>query len=84
MELLELDLHGYTREAALTELADFLRDARDWGAQRVCVITGLGMRGETDNGVLYHAVRAYLNERGYEYTQALESQGGAGAVIVEV
>ena len=60
---LELDLHGYTTDAARTALVQFLRDARHTGQRCVRIIHGKGLRSQNGAPVLKHHVRHWLMQR---------------------
>ncbi|MDD5286204.1 MAG: Smr/MutS family protein [Desulfuromonadaceae bacterium] len=81
----QLDLHGLTREEALTALPRFLRSARQKGQKAVLVIAGKGNHS-TDAPVLQQAVASWLRETGrelvVEFTPAPRELGGSGAFVV--
>jgi DNA-nicking Smr family endonuclease len=81
-----LDLHGLTREAAYGALTRFLREGAARGRRMVLIITGKGLRAESD-GVLKAAVPRWLNEPGLRplilsFTYAQPRDGGEGALYV--
>jgi len=80
----ELDLHGLTREEALTKVGYFLENARHHGFRVVLVITGKGDRSGGE-GILRSAVSAFLsNQSGLvlEWFEAPRQYGGSGALVV--
>ena len=81
----QLDLHGLTREEALTALPRFLLSARQKGQKAVLVIAGKGNHS-TDAPVLQQAVASWLRETGrelvVEFTPAPRELGGSGAFVV--
>lgn len=83
----QLDLHGLTKEEALTALPRFLTSARQAGEQGVLVITGQGLHS-ADGPVLQQAVAGWLRDQGrgliLEYAPAPPELGGSGALVVFV
>jgi DNA-nicking Smr family endonuclease len=81
----QLDLHGLTRDEALSELPRFLRTARSKGQVAVLVITGKGYNS-SGGPVLQQAVAAWLRDAGrelvVEFTPAPREMGGSGAFVV--
>lgn len=81
----QLDLHGLTRDEALSALGRFLHSARLAGEKAVLVITGKGMHSN-EGPVLNQAVAAWLREQGRgsvsEYAPAPRELGGSGAFVV--
>jgi len=80
----ELDLHGLTRDEALTKVGCFLENARHHGFRVVLVITGKGDRSGGE-GVLRSAISAFLsNQSGVvlEWFEAPRQYGGSGALVV--
>lgn len=81
----QLDLHGLTREEALSALSRFLRNAHDHGEKAVLVITGKGNNSPAEP-VLQQAVSAWLRETGKglvaEFASAPREMGGSGAYVV--
>lgn len=82
---LELDLHGLTRDEALTSLARFVAGAYNRGQKAILVITGKGNHS-TDEPVLQGAVASWLRESGKkmvaEFSPAPRKLGGSGAFVV--
>ena len=72
-----LDLHGQTRESALTILELLLGEGSFRGT--VVIITGKGSGPR--EGVLHHTVRSFLDDNGLRFT--VESGGGAFRVRVD-
>jgi len=81
----QLDLHGLTRDEALTELPRFLRTARMKGQTAVLVITGKG-NNSAGEPVLQQAVAAWFRNAGrelvVEFAPAPREMGGSGAFVV--
>jgi len=81
----QLDLHGLTRDEALSALGRFLHSARVAGEKAVLVITGKGVHS-SEGPVLNQAVAAWLREQGKvsvsEYAPAPRELGGSGAFVV--
>jgi DNA-nicking Smr family endonuclease len=82
---LELDLHGLTREEALTSLERFITGAYNRCQKAVLVITGKGNNSPAEP-VLHGAVSGWLRDRGKvmvaEFAPAPRQLGGAGAFVV--
>jgi DNA-nicking Smr family endonuclease len=82
---LELDLHGLTREEALTSLACFISGAYNRSQKAVLVITGKG-NNSPEEPVLHGAVAGWLRDRGKgmvaEFAPAPRQLGGGGAFVV--
>jgi DNA-nicking Smr family endonuclease len=82
---LELDLHGLTRDEALTSLAQFVSAAYNRGQKAILVITGKGNNSPAEP-VLHGAVASWLREAGKnmvaEFAPAPRNMGGSGAFVV--
>ena len=80
----QIDLHGYTRDAAREVLADFLATAGKRGWRCVRVVHGKGLGSPGRQPVLKGKVRSWLVQRQevLAFTQARGPDGGAGALIV--
>jgi len=82
---LELDLHGLTRDEALTSLSRFITGAYNRGQKAVLVITGKGNNSPAEP-VLQGAVSSWLREAGKtqvaEFAPAPRTMGGSGAFVV--
>ncbi len=82
---LELDLHGLTRDEALTSLARFVTGAYNRGQKAILVITGKGNNSPAEP-VLQGAVASWLRETGKkmvaEFAPAPRQMGGSGAFVV--
>ena len=82
---LELDLHGLTREEALTSLHRFVTGAYNRGQKAILVITGKGNNSPAEP-VLQGAVASWLREAGKnmvaEFAPAPRTMGGSGAFVV--
>jgi len=81
----QLDLHGLTRDEALSELPRFLRSARLRGQAAALIITGKGNNSPAEP-VLQQAVAAWLRDAGrelvVEFAPAPREMGGSGAFVV--
>jgi DNA-nicking Smr family endonuclease len=85
----KLDLHGHTQAEAHDALLRFLRRASDKGAGVVLVITGKGVRGDGERGVLKRAVPMWLSlpefrEYVIGFDDAHVGHGGEGALYVRI
>lgn len=82
---LELDLHGLTREDALSSLSRFVTGAYNRSQNAVLVITGKGNNSPAEP-VLQSAVASWLRESGKkmvaEFAPAPRQMGGTGAFVV--
>lgn len=91
-----LDLHGMTQDQAHGALERFLSTSQLRGRRCVIVITGKGYKARDEGGsfreqtgVLKQAVPRWLNEqpnrsRVLSFTQALQQDGGSGALYVYI
>ena len=87
-----IDLHGMTQADAHAALAHFLRRAQARGARVVLVITGKGMRADSDyseRGVLRRQVPHWLESAALRplvvgFESAGVGHGGAGALYVRL
>ena len=84
-----IDLHGMTQAAAHNQLVGFLRGAQASGARMVLVITGKGLAGDGERGVLKRSVPAWLATPelrplviGFE--EAGRAHGGSGALLLRL
>jgi DNA-nicking Smr family endonuclease len=84
-----IDLHGMTQAAAHRQLVGFLRGAQASGARMVLVITGKGLAGDGERGVLKRSVPAWLASPelrplivGFE--EAGRPHGGSGALLLRL
>ena len=81
----QLDLHGLTREEALSALPRFLHSAQMKGQKAVLVITGKGNHSH-EEPVLHQAVASWLRDAGratvLEFAPAPREMGGGGAYVV--
>ncbi len=79
-----LDLHGYTQEEALAELAAFLKRSRSRGLKKVLIIHGKGNHSESGDSVLRREVRRFIAESPLcgEHGVPQPAMGGEGAVWV--
>ncbi|MDD2897887.1 MAG: Smr/MutS family protein [Desulfuromonadaceae bacterium] len=81
----QLDLHGLTREEALSALPRFLMSAQKNGQKAVLVITGKGNHSP-EEPVLHQAVASWLRDAGktsvVEFAPAPRELGGSGAYVV--
>ena len=84
-----LDLHGLTQNEAHALLLRFLRNAQMRGARVVLLITGKGVRGEGERGVLKRQVPHWLEASEFRayvvgFQGAHVAHGGEGALYVWV
>lgn len=82
---LELDLHGLTRDEAISSLEKFIAGAYNRSQKVVLVITGKG-NNSPEEPVLQGAVAGWLREQGKgsvaEFAPAPRQLGGNGAFVV--
>ena len=80
-----LDLHGLSREEALERVRHFLDNAAYHGRKTLLIVTGKGLRSESEP-VLRAAVERFLNGEGRslvaEWGRAPRQFGGDGALAV--
>jgi DNA-nicking Smr family endonuclease len=84
-----LDLHGLTQSEAHAVLLRFLKNAQARDARLVLVITGKGVRGEGERGVLKRQVPHWLGLPEFRamivgFEDAHVAHGGEGALYVRV
>lgn len=79
-----LDLHGLTALEAEAALANFLADARSFGYERVRIITGKGVNSPDGRAVLKPLVETWLKDHGYNWRSAKISEGGEGALDIDL
>lgn len=84
-----LDLHGLTQAQAHSALLHFLRNAQARSAHLVLVITGKGVRGEGERGVLKRQVPQWLCLPEFRalvvgFEDAHIAHGGEGALYVRL
>jgi len=82
-----LDLHGYTADAAYTQLIHFISNGFMQGKRCLLVITGKGLRPDGSHGIIRESVPKWLNEpdmRQYilAFRYAKTQDGGEGALYV--
>lgn len=81
----QLDLHGLTRQEALSALPSFLESASVHGEKAVLIITGKGNNSPAEP-VLQQAVVGWLRDAGkklvVEFAPAPREMGGSGALVV--
>lgn len=81
----QLDLHGLTRQEALSALPSFLKSASVHGEKAVLIITGKGNNSPAEP-VLQQAVVGWLRDAGkklvVEFAPAPREMGGSGALVV--
>lgn len=80
----QIDLHGLSRQKALTQVNYFLENSRHHGFHCVLIITGKGARS-SGGAVLRSAVLDWLaaNREGVlEWIEAPRQLGGSGALVV--
>ncbi len=80
----ELDLHGYTRADAHTELQDFIDECTDRNLRCVRVVHGKGLGSGPDGPVLKGAVNGWLRRWNEvrAFCPARTQDGGTGALYV--
>ncbi len=80
----ELDLHGFTADAARLAVATFLTRARQAGNRCVRIIHGKGRGSRNGRPVLKTRVHFWLRQRRdvLGFSSALPADGGTGAVYV--
>lgn len=80
----QLDLHGYTAEAARVAVAGFLTQARQGGRRCVRIIHGKGRGSRNGRPVLKVQVNHWLRQRRdvLGFCSTLPADGGTGAVYV--
>jgi DNA-nicking Smr family endonuclease len=83
-----LDLHGLTRNEALTRLADFVTKAFLGNLKSVMVITGKGKHSRAGAPVIKPAVEQWVRTKGRRfitaYAEAPRAYGGRGALLLEL
>lgn len=84
-----LDLHGLTQAQAHSALLHFLRNAQARDARLVLVITGKGVRGDGERGVLRRQVPQWLGLPDFRafvvgFEDAHIAHGGEGALYIRV
>lgn len=79
-----LDLHGLYQAEAEVVVTDFLNNAKGRGCRLVRVIPGKGIHSVDGYGVLNDFVRRFLKERGYQFSSAKISEGGEGALDINL
>ena len=84
-----LDLHGMTQAQAHDALLGFLRRSQAKGARIVLVITGKGVRGDSERGVLKRQVPMWLRLPEFRdmvigFETAGIGHGGEGAMYVRL
>jgi DNA-nicking Smr family endonuclease len=82
-----IDLHGMTQIAAHEALLGFLERAYLAGKKTVLVVTGKGLRGDGQIGVLRRAVPGWLNQASvrqwvHAFDHAAPRDGGEGALYI--
>lgn len=79
-----LDLHEFTREQAASAVDNFLKDAKEKKYKRVRIITGKGLHSTDGRGVLREYIKSFLERADLKYSEAKISEGGSGAIDVEI
>ena len=84
-----LDLHGMTQAQAYDALLGFLRRAQAKDSRVVLVITGKGVRGDSERGVLKRQVPMWLRLPEFRdmvigFETAAIAHGGEGAIYVRL
>ncbi|SFC52393.1 DNA-nicking endonuclease, Smr domain [Marinospirillum celere] len=79
-----LDLHGYTIEAARTQLTSFVRDGRARGYRCLLLIHGKAYNREGEVPSIKSHVNAWLKQMPevLAFVSALPADGGTGAVYI--
>jgi DNA-nicking Smr family endonuclease len=79
-----LDLHGLKVDEARALLVAFLNEALKAGRRCVRIVHGKGLRSANRDPVLKKKVAGWLRQRDevLAYCQALQADGGSGAVLV--
>ena len=84
----QIELHGKTREQAITMVQNFIKTSY---AQRLChvlIITGKGQHSGDQGPVLKIAVEQWLKKNGHAYLKEFHDApprfGGAGAVWIDL
>ncbi|WP_245944357.1 Smr/MutS family protein [Marinospirillum perlucidum] len=79
-----LDLHGYTVEAARTELSRFIRDGRARGYRCLLLVHGKAYNREGETPSIKSHVNSWLKQMPevLAFVSALPAHGGAGAVYI--
>ena len=79
-----IDLHGMTRQQALSELQDFIRECRSRSITTVHVVHGRGFQSSKGKPVLKPTVALWLQQMSevLAYTPCLPRDGGDGAMYV--
>ncbi|MDQ3185636.1 MAG: Smr/MutS family protein [Pseudomonadota bacterium] len=80
----QLDLHGFTRDEARVELAEFLNTSNAHGFRCVRVIHGKGLSSKSNEPVLKARIGSWLSQHNdvLAFCQARPEDGGSGAVLV--
>lgn len=79
-----LDLHGLTAAEAEAAITSFLIASRESGLQIVRIITGKGINSPSGQAVLKPLVETWLHYHGYQWRPAKITEGGEGAIDVEL
>ncbi len=79
-----LDLHGHTRDAARTELLQFIMQSQMQGCSLLCIVHGKGYHSENGRPVLKAMVNKWLQDipQVLAFVTAQPKDGGSGAVYV--
>ena len=79
-----LDLHGYTLEAARTELSRFVRDGRSQGRRCLLLVHGKAYNREGETPSIKSHVNTWLKQMPevLAFVSALPADGGTGAVYI--
>lgn len=79
-----LDLHGFTKKEAQSELFNFLEEAHQNNYKKIKIITGQGWHNKDFQSILKPFIEDILDQEGCEYRNAKLNDGGAGALIVKL
>lgn len=79
-----LDLHGYTLEAARTELSRFVRDGRNQGHRCLLLVHGKAYNREGETPSIKSHINTWLKQMPevLAFVSALPADGGTGAVYI--
>ena len=81
-----IDLHNHTQDMAMNKLELFIIDRETRANTCLKVIHGKGLNSQSNQGVLKHLVRRYLerHERVLAYSNGGNSNGGDGVTLIKL
>lgn len=79
-----LDLHGFTKKEAAEAFFEFLDESKEKDFKKIKIITGQGWHNKDFQSILKPFIEEILNEEGYSYSDAKISDGGRGALVVNL